>query len=365
MIEPFGTFFFPGPTEVRPEVLRAMAQPMIPHRSAAYQAMHRRIVNALQHVFRTRRPVYLVTASSTALMEAAIRGAPEGPILSLVNGAFAERFARVAQRCDRRTRVMTVPWGETPSMHLVEQLLSDDHYSAMTVVHSETSTGALADLRALTELAHRYGTMCLVDSVSGVGGSPVETDAWGLDFVLTGSQKALALPPGMAFGVASEAYVLQASATPGRGKYLDIVEFEEFALKSQTPHTPALPLLFAADLQLATIVEQGVASRWARHAAMLAATERWVDSCRGDGLAIAMLPRAGERSPTVSTITLPVGMHSGPVVDKLAENGFVIGTGYGILRDTTIRIGHMGDHSVDTLEPCLDAVGAVLRASPR
>ncbi len=362
MNEPFGTFFFPGPTEVRPEILRAMVQPMIPHRSAEYQALHRRVNAALQQVFHTRRPVYLASGSSTAMMEAAIRNAPEGPILSVVNGAFAERFARVAQRCDRRTRVLSVPWGETPPLDLVEQLLAEGHFAAMTVVHSETSTGALSDLRSLAELAHRYGAMCLVDSVTGIGGAPVETDAWGLDFVLTGSQKALALPPGMAFAVASEAYVLQASATPGRGKYLDIVEYEEFAIKSQTPNTPALPILFAADVQLAAILKEGIIARWGRHADMLAMTERWIEACRADGLGLAMLPRAGERSPTVSTITLPDGVSARDVVDRIAAEGFIIGTGYGALRDSTIRIGHMGDHSVETLEPCLEVVGAVLRA---
>src|SRR5690606_4965603 len=108
--------------------------------------------------------VYLVTASATGAMEMAIRGAAEGPILSLVNGAFAERFARVSQRCGRRTRVVTVPWGETHPLDLVEQHLASEPYAAMTVVHAETSAGSLADLRSLTELAHRYGVMCLADS---------------------------------------------------------------------------------------------------------------------------------------------------------------------------------------------------------
>ncbi len=360
MQEPFGTFFFPGPTEVRPEILRAMAQPMIPHRSAEYQALHRRVNGALQQVFHTQRPVYLASGSSTAMMEAAVRNAPEGPMLSIVNGAFAERFARVAQRCDRRTRVLSVPWGATPALDHVEDLLSDGRFAAMTVVHSETSTSALSDLRALADLAHRYGAMLLVDSVSGIGGAPVETDAWGLDFVLTGSQKALALPPGMAFAVASEAFVLQAGATPARGKYLDIVEFEEFALRSQTPNTPALPILYAADAQLAAIVAEGMTARWTRHADMLALTERWVESCRADGVGIDMLPRAGERSPTVSTLVLPEGLSARDLVQRIGERGFIIGTGYGAMRDSTIRIGHMGDHSVETLEPCLAVVREVL-----
>jgi aspartate aminotransferase-like enzyme len=362
----FGTFFLPGPTEVRAEVLEAMLQPMLPHRGREYEALHARIATNLQSVFRTRRPVYLMSCSATGAMEMAIRGAPEGPILSLVNGAFSERFARIAQSCDRSTRVLSVPLGDTPMLEQVEEALVEGGvggaaFAAVTVVHSETSTGALTDVQALTELAHRHGAMCLVDSVTGIAATRVETDAWGLDFVLTGSQKALALPPGLAFAVASEAYVLQASVSPARGRYLDVVEYEEFARRSQTPNTPAISLLYAADRQLETIRNEGIEARWARHAEMLARTERWVDDLRGSGVEIGYLCRSGERSPTVSTLTLPETMKSSALVQRVAELGFVIGSGYGALKEKTFRIGHMGDHSVDTLEPCLSAVEQALR----
>ena len=362
----FGTFFLPGPTEVRAEVLEAMLRPMLPHRGAAYEALHARIVQGLQAVFRTHRPVYLMSCSATGAMEMAIRGAPEGPILALVNGAFSERFARIAQSCDRATRVLSVPLGDTPHLEQVEEALvagghDGAHFAAVTVVHSETSTGALADIHGITELAHRHGAMCLVDSVTGLAGTRVETDAWGLDFVLTGSQKALALPPGLAFAVASEAFVLQASVVPARGRYLDVVEYEEFARRAQTPNTPALSLLYAADMQLRAIREEGIETRWARHAAMLAHTEAWVEAQRAAGVGIGYLCRAGERSPTVSTLTLPEGLTATPLVRRVAELGYVIGTGYGALKERTIRIGHMGDHSIETLEPCLRAVGQALR----
>lgn len=362
----FGTFFLPGPTEVRLEVLEAMLRPMLPHRGPTYEELHARIVSGLQLVFRTQRPVYLMSCSATGAMEMAIRGAPEGPILSLVNGAFSERFARIAQSCDRSTRVLSVPLGDTPHLEQVEEALvaggaEGAAFAAVTVVHSETSTGALTDIHAITELAHRHGAMCLVDSVTGIAGTRVETDAWGLDFVLTGSQKALALPPGLAFAVASEAYVLQASVSVSRGRYLDVVEYEEFARRSQTPNTPALSLLYATDRQLASIRAEGVEARWARHAEMLARTEAWVEHLRGSGMSIGYLCRSGERSPTVSTLTLPEGLKASAVVKRVAELGFVIGTGYGALKEKTIRIGHMGDHSVDTLEPCLEAVEKALR----
>lgn len=360
----FGRFLYPGPTDVRPEILQAMQQPMLPHRGAAFTALYERVVGNLQTVFRTTRPVYAVTASATALMEMAIRGAPEGPILSLVNGAFSERFAAVAQACGRRVRRVVVPWGEIHPLGMVERHLAEEAFAALTVVHSETSSGALCDLRAVTELAHRYGVMCLADAVTSVGACAVETDAWGVDFVLTGSQKALALPPGLAFAVASEAYILQAAVVPGRGRYLDPIEHEEAALRGGPPSTPAIPLFFAADRQLQDILAEGLAARWARHATMLAMVEQWVAQRNAEGIAITLQSPAGARSPAVSCLALPPEWESKAVVEAVAARGFTIGRGYSQLQDSTVRIGHMGDLTPAHLAPCLDALTDVLRAGP-
>ncbi len=358
----FGTFFLPGPTEVRAEVLAAMLQPMMPHRGANFEALFIRLQDGLRHVFRTTRPVYVSTSSATGLMEAAIRCAPAGPILSLVNGAFSERFAAIARGCGRETRVLDALLGTVHDLRDVEAALAARQHAAMTVVHSETSTGALADIAALAALAHRYGTMILVDSVTGIAGAPVETDEWQLDFVLTGSQKALALPPGLAFGVASERFLAHARAAPDRGLYFDIVEFEEYAQRNQTPNTPALSLLYAADAQLAAIRAEGMDARWMRHAAMAQATWDWTERCRANGIDIGILAPASARSPTVSAITCPPGVTGGEVVKRVADQGFVIGGGYGALKDRTFRIGHMGDHTVAGLANCLAACENALHA---
>lgn len=361
-VSDFGRFFLPGPTEVRPQILQAMAQPMISHRGPEFSAIYARVVAGMQQVFRTTRPVYCVSASATALMEMAIRGAPEGPLLSLVNGAFAERFARIAQRCGRRTRVVSVPWGETHPFDLVEEHLASEPYAAMTVVHSETSTGALSDVRTLTELAHRYGVMCLVDAVTSVAAAELETEAWGVDFVFTGSQKALAMPPGLAFAVASEAYILQASVVPERGRYLDPVEYEEASFRGGPPSTPAIPLFYAADAQLRHILSEGIDARWARHTAMRDTVEAWVNTQRARGLPLTLQARQGERSPSISCLVLPPARTSREVVLAMQERGFTIGRGYGQLQDSTVRIGHMGDHTAAGLEACLNALAEVLKA---
>lgn len=362
----FGTFFLPGPTEVRPEVLQAMTRPMIPHRGAAFESLFARITEGLKLVFRTERPVYVSSSSATGLMEGAVRCAPPGPILALVNGAFSERFARIAAACGRDTDRIAVPLGATFDLEQVRAALAAKPYAAVTVVHSETSTGVLTDVAAVTALARAHGAFCLVDSVTGIAAAPLEFDAWEMDFVLTGSQKALALPPGLAFAAVSERYLARAAEAPARGVYFDVLEFDAFARKHQTPNTPALPLLYALDAQLGAIAAESIEVRWARHAAMRAATEQWVDGAlQRTGFELRMLALPGMRSPTVSTIALPPTVPSKRLVAAVGDQGYVIGSGYGALADSTFRIGHMGDHTVETLAGCLAACDRALAAAGR
>lgn len=351
-----GRFFLPGPTEVRAEVLAAMTRPMMPHRGKAFEALFANIQAGMQHVFRTTRPVLVSSSSATGLMEAAVRCAPPGPVLSLVNGAFSERFAHVARACGRTVEIIEVPLGEVVTPDAAEAKLRATSYAAMTVVHSETSTGALTDIRAMQLLARRHGAFCLIDSVTGIAGIPVETDAWDLDYIFTGSQKALALPPGLAFAAASEAFLAQARSAGSRGLYFDLVEFEAFAKKNQTPNTPALPLLYAAEVQLAAIVTEGVEARWARHRDMAERVRSWV----GGRTSFGILAPEGARADTVTAITLPEGVRGSEVAAAVEAEGYVIGPGYGKLRDRTFRIGHMGDHTLTGLEGCLAVIDRTL-----
>jgi aspartate aminotransferase-like enzyme len=294
-------------------------------------------------------------------MEASIRCARPGRVLSIVNGAFSERYAHIARACGRQVDLVEVRWGDVVSPDVVEQRLGSASYAAVTVVHSETSTGALTNVHAVAELAHRHGAQVLVDSVSGVGGAPLEADAWGLDFALTGSQKALALPPGLAFGVASREYMRYVSDAAARGVYFDLLEFEQCVAKNQTPNTPAISLLYALDVQLGAIAAEGLDQRWMRHAAMARATAEWAYAA-GErlGVDLEILAPAGARSPTVSALVLPDGVRGDDVVAEVARRGYTIGGGYGKLRDRTVRIGHMGDHTVSGVRDCLAACESAL-----
>jgi len=359
----FGRFFLPGPTEVLPEILEAQAAPMIGHRGSETERLLEACAGPLRAVFRTSRPVMIATCSATGLMEAAIRNGVRRKVLCLVNGAFSQRFADIAAACGTEAHVAKVELGRTFEPDQVRQLLKESGADAVTMVHSESATGALNPVAEIAAAARETGddVMVLVDGVTSVGGSPVETDAWGLDFVLTGSQKALALPPGLAFGVASERMIERAKTIRGRGIYLDLVVHEEQIRRNQTPYTPAVSLLFALRAQLLRIEQNGgIEARWLEHERMRQRAERWAGE-RGAELGVSYLPEPGRRSWTVSCLRLPENPGGSVLARAMKAKGFVIASGYGKLKDSTFRIGHMGDHTVAELEAVLDALNEALR----
>ncbi len=331
-----------------------MTRPLISHRGPEMAALLERIQPSLQQVFRTSRPVMVATSSSTGLMEAAVLAGVQQRVLVVVGGFFGERFAQVAEACGKEVVRVMIPEGSGIEVSQLARFFDGPEVDAVALVHSETSTGALAPLREIaTEVRRRADVMLLVDAVSSVGGLPVETDAWGLDFVFTGSQKALALPPGLAFGVASRRLMERARANGGRGWYFDLVKLEAAAIESMPTQTPAVSLLFALDRQLARIeAAGGIEARWARHALMRERVERWCD----DGSGYALLAPPGRRSWTVSALRLPPGRDAYALVARLAAQGFTVTTGLPPLDRDVIRIGHMGEVTPAELDVLLAAL---------
>lgn len=358
-----GRFFLPGPTEVHPDVLQAQAQAMIGHRGAGIQELMKRLDDGLKPLFVTEEPVIISTSSATGLMEAAVRnGVLDGRVLSLVNGAFSSRFAEIARMCGLDVEAWEVEWGTVHAPDELEAKLSSGPYDAVTLSQSETSTGALQDLQSIAAVVNGHeDTLLLVDSVTGIPGVETHTDAWGIDFILTGSQKALALPPGLAFGVASDAMMERSANAPTRGWYFALDRLMKQLVNNQTPSTPAVSLLYALDTQLARIAEEGVRARWDRHLAMQARTFEWIEEMNEAGVGISPYAQEGHRSPTVTTVRMPDGEGGAAVAAEMRERGWVIGGGYGKIKAETFRIGHMGDHTVDELNGLLEVLGDVLR----
>lgn len=367
--------WIPGPTQVRPELLQEMARPAIGHRTQAMTDLILRLDPHLPFAFgleenSSAHPAVHST-SATGLMEASLIGV--GPrILCLVNGAFSQRWAEIAQQLGKDVTVLEAPWGEVAPMDSVAQTLRHKGpFHALTYVMSETSTGTLTPPEDIAEVMRDFpDTLVLTDVVSAIAGRAIDFDANGIDFAFAGVQKAFALPPGIAVGCASDRYLQQAKDQPNRGFYLDPVRFIEGHEEQKTPITPAIPHYYALAQQLEDISAgvtlpaadrhlQGAAAwqaRFDKHARMQARTIEWA---RGHDL--QLLPKHEHASPCVSCI------RSGPVdVPKLiagvAKHGFTLGNGYGKLKNETFRIGHMGDHTEAGLEDLLRAADEALRA---
>lgn len=359
----FGRFFLPGPTEVHPDVLRAQNRALIGHRGPDVEGLMERLQRGLREVFRTGRPVYVSTSSATGLMEAGVRNGVRRSLLALVNGAFSGRFASIAEACGREVDRLEVPWGTVHDPAEVKDRLAAGSYDAVTVVHSETSTGALNRVPEIAEVvAEHDDTLLLVDSVSGLGGADVRTDEWGLDFVLTGTHKALAAPPGLAFAAASEAMLERAATLPDRGMYFDLMKFAAKIEKNQTPNTPAVSLMYALEVQLDRIRAEGLDARLRRHRDMAERCWSWVERIREEGgpdLRV-LVDDPAHRSPTVTCILLSEALSGREVVAAMRERGYVLGTGYGKMKEEAIRIGHMGDHTVAELDELLAALEETL-----
>jgi len=340
-----------------------MVRPVIAHRGPDMEALMGRIAPRLRYLFQTDRPVYVSTSSATGLMEGAVRNCVGQRVLSLVCGAFSERFYKIALACGKTADRVDVEFGLANEPDQVVDALRSGAYDALTVVHSETSTGVINPLEEISAAVREVspGTLILVDCVTSLAAAPVRVDAWALDFALAGSQKGIAVPPGLAFGVASQRAYDRSLENPGRGLYFSFEALEAAVANSQTSNTPAVPLLYALDLQLGRIEEEGLEARWARHQAMAERTWRWVDELRArHGIDVRVLAEDGRRSASVTCVALPDGLSGIEITRRMAERGYTIASGYGKLKERTFRIGHMGDHTMAELKELLEVLASVI-----
>jgi len=366
-VEPI-RFFLAGPTYVPEDVREAMTAPVVAHRSAAFREVYARISRRLPPVFRTAGEVYVATGSSTLAMEAAVVSTVGERVLNLTNGAFSERWHEVCRSLGRDADRLELPWGEPVDPDLVREALRRRRYEAVTVVHNETSTGVLSPLAEVARAVREESdALVLVDAVSSLGGAPVETDAWGLDVVLAGSQKALAVPPGLALFTLSERAAERARARPHRGFYTDLLRYRDAHRRGGTITTPAVSVVWALDRQLARVEAEGIEARWARHEGLASRTAHWVEGRvegrverRVEAGGATFASAAGARSPTVSCLRPPEGVAAPEVVRRLAGRGYTVAGGYGRWKADTFRIGHMGEVRESDLEPLLAALDGVL-----
>jgi aspartate aminotransferase-like enzyme len=351
----------PGPVEVRQEVLEAQTEWMIGHRSKEFVALFERLQPKLQQAFQTEGRVFLHGTSGSGFWEAGSRNCiREGKkALHLVNGAFSERWADVSRTNGKEVDTIELEWGEAFTPEMVADALAKESYDAVCVVHSETSTGVLNPVREIGEVVRQYpDTLFLVDVVSSFLGAELRVADWGIDLALTSSQKALGLPPGIAFAAVSERVLARAQEVPNRGYYFDFLVLEKSAKKGNTPTTSPISLMFAADMQLDAILEEGLENRWARHLQLRDTTIDWALS-RG----FSLFAPEGYRSPTVTAIANDREIDVEAMSAFMRGKGYVMDRGYGALRGKTFRIAHMGDMAASTLNDILSGLDQFLAQS--
>lgn len=352
--------FVPGPVDVLPEVLQAQTQPMLPHRSAEYEEIHRRAAEKARQLFHTAHRVFLFASTGTGLQEAAVRNFANRTILSCVNGAFAERWYEVALANGKEAEKLEFPWDQPVDPQRVAEALRKKHYEVLTIVHNETSTGLENPVRAVAEVARQVSpeTILCVDAVSSLGGVKIEMDAWGIDLLLTSSQKCLALPPGLALAAVSDRALKKAETVEHRGWYFDFLRMEKHRLKDSTPATPAMSLIYALDYQLERILlVEGLENRYARHARMAKRVQEWAEA---QGLRLFAPP--GFRSQTVTTIHNDRRWEIATLNAFLKARQMRIANGYGPLKNITFRIAHMGETQPADIEDLLQALEAFMQS---
>ncbi len=352
--------FIPGPVQVSPKTFAAFCKPMIGHRSNDFKKLYASIHPRLQELFGTRQPVFLSTSSAWGVMEGAIRNLvrENAKVLNCMCGAFSDKWLDVSKRCGREAEALQVDWGQPIRGEQIREKLKSGSFDAVTVIHNETSTGVMSPIAEIAEAVRAFpDVLLIVDTVSSFSTVPIPMDDLGIDVLLTGSQKALALPPGLALFSVSERGFARAAEVKGRGYYFDFIEFKKNQAEDMTPSTPSISHIYALQSKLDDIFAEGIEARHARHAATNELVHDWV---RRHGL--EFFAAEGSRSKSLTCVANNREIDVPEFLKRLKErHGFLIDGGYGKLKGKTFRVSNMGDETVGTigelvsaLDDCLD-----------
>ncbi|MEY2486579.1 MAG: hypothetical protein QOH39_2227 [Verrucomicrobiota bacterium] len=355
-MQPHDKLFTPGPVEVSVKTLAAFSRPMIGHRGEPFRNLYRDVHPKLQTLFGTKQPVFLSTSSAWGVMEASIRNLVGKRVLCCMCGAFSDKWLDVAKRCGKEAEALQVDWGKHIDHKAIDQKLDTGKFDTVTLIHNETSTGVMNPLPEICCTLAKYPDVALiVDTVSSFSAVRIDMDALGIDVLLTGSQKALALPPGFSLFSVSEKAFARAGKQKDRGYYFDFLEFKKQQADWMTPTTPSIGHIYALQSKLDEIFEEGLDARYARHARTNALVHEWVRRASFDFFA-----EDGYRSKTLTCVKNSRGIEVAKMVRDLREkHHLVIDGGYGKLKGETFRLSNMGDETQETIShllACLDDV---------
>jgi aspartate aminotransferase-like enzyme len=347
----------PGPTPVPPEVLAAISQPVVHHRGPDFKPVYERTLVRLREVFRTQRDVLLFGSAGTGAMESAVANlcSPGERVLVVSAGHFGERWQAIASAYGAELETLEYAWGDVPAADdVAARLMELGGAKAVFVTHSETSTGVVCDLQAIAAAVNEHGALSVVDAVSSLGAVPLETDAWHLDVVLSGSQKALMTPPGLAMASVSE----RAWAARGDSPrfYFDWERTRKAQASLDAPFTPPVSLIAGLDVALGLLLDAGLDATFERHV-------RLGRACRegAKAMGLELFSPDEDRSAVVTAIRAPDGIDATELVRDLRDRfGITIANGQGVLKGKIFRIGHIGYFDVFDITTALAAVELVL-----
>jgi aspartate aminotransferase-like enzyme len=349
--------FTPGPTPVPPEVLSALAEPVVHHRGPDYRELFGECLERLRAVYRTAGDVLLFTSSGTGAMESAVANlcSPGERVVVVSAGAFGERWRNLANAYGADVQAIEYEWGETPRPEdLAAKLEEIGGAKAVFLTHSETSTGVVADVQALAAAAKTSGALAVVDAVSSLGAVPVETDDWGLDVVASGSQKALMTPPGIGLVSVSETAYTALGSSPRF--YFDWQRTRAGQAKLDSAFTPAVSLVRGLDVALGLLLDEGLEAAFGRHV-------RLGRACRegAKAMGLELFSPDEDRSAVVTAILTPEGVDAGELRLALRDRyGVTVAGGHGDLKNRLFRIGHIGYYDVFDVVAALAAVELAL-----
>ncbi len=351
--------FTPGPVEIPARVLRALSQIPPHHRTEVFRATFQRVTNAMRELHQTEGEVFLLAASGTGAMEAAVTNlmSPGEKALAVVGGKFGERWQKLLEAYGVPHDAIDVEWGKAVDPAMVEAALArDPSITTVFATHSETSTGAIHDVEAFAKITRARGKRLVIDAITSLGVHPLPQDAWGIDVIVCGSQKGLMAPP----GVASVSVAPWAAAAIEKGLprfYFDLRKARKSAPLGESAYTPAVSLLLSLEEALAMIREEGLDAVHTRH-------RRLARAMRAGGKAAGYSLFSSSPSNAVTAFTPPAGIDGGTVVKRLRDvHGMVVAGGQDHLKGKIFRVGHMGAYDLSDIVAMVNALEEIATAN--
>lgn len=351
--------FIPGPIDVKEDVLSKLSTPQIGHRTQEASDLQRNIEEKIQKLFYTKNTILLSTSSASGLMEGAIRSCTRKRAAIFSAGAFGERWFKIAKSNGVPSDIIRFDLGTPIRLDLVDKTLATGKYDVLTITHNETSIGLMNPIEDISKLLKtKYpDILLLVDSVSSMGGTKIETDKLGIDVNITSTQKCLGLPAGLSICSVSDRAIEAAKKVKNRGSYFDLVKLYNYVhdRDHQYPSTPSLSHMFALDYQMDKILEEGLENRFKRHIQMADFVRTWAEKHFE-----LFVKDQRYLSNTLTTVKNTKNIDVADLNKKLGEKGYMISNGYGDLKELTFRISHMGDYTVDDVEGLIDSINNIL-----